>query len=60
MVNATGGATIPVAGVGGSWIIKFPSASFDRVPKNEFAMMELARAIEIDVPEVRLIPLHAI
>ena len=60
MVNATGGATIPVAGVGGSWIIKFPSASFDRVPENEFAMMELARAIGIDVPEVRLIPLHAI
>jgi len=60
MINTTGGATIPVAGVGGSWIIKFPSASFDRVPENEFAMMELARAIGIDVPEVRLIPLHAI
>jgi len=60
MVNATGGATIPVAGVGGSWIIKFPSASFDRVPENEFAMMKLARATGIDVPEVRLIPLHAI
>jgi len=60
MVNATGGATIPAAGVGGSWIIKFPSAIFDRVPENEFAMMELARAIGINVPEVRLIPLEAI
>ena len=55
-----GGATIPAAGVGGSWIIKFPSAAFDRVPENEFAMMELARAIGIDVPEVRLIPLEDI
>lgn len=60
MVDATGGATIPAAGVGGGWIIKLPSASFDRVPENEFAMMELARAIGIDVPEVRLIPLQAI
>jgi len=60
MVNATGGATIPAAGVGGCWIIKFPSVIFDRVPENEFAMMKLARAIGIDVPEVRLIPLQAI
>ena len=60
MVNATGGATIPAAGVGGSWIIKLPSTIFDRVPENEFAMMELARAIGINVPEVRLIPLQAI
>lgn len=60
MVNAAGGATIPAAGVGGSWIIKFPSAIFAGVPENEFAMMELARAIGINVPEVRLIPLQAI
>ena len=60
MVNASGGATIPAAGVGGSWIIKLPSTIFDRVPENEFAMMELARAIGITVPEVRLIPLEAI
>lgn len=60
MVHAAGGATIPAAGVGGSWIIKFPSAVFARVPENEFAMMELARAIGINVPEVRLIPLQAI
>jgi serine/threonine-protein kinase HipA len=60
MVNATGGATIPAAGVGGSWIIKFPSAIFAGVPENEFVMMELARAIGINVPEVRLVPLSAI
>lgn len=60
MVNAAGGATIPASGVGGSWIIKFPSAIFNGVPENEFAMMELARAIGIDVPEVRLIPMQAI
>jgi serine/threonine protein kinase HipA of HipAB toxin-antitoxin module len=28
--------------------------------KNEFAMMQLARAIGIDVPEIRLIPLREI
>lgn len=60
MVHATGGATIPAAGVGGSWIIKFPSSIFAGVPENEFVMMELARAIGITVPEVRLIPLQAI
>lgn len=60
MVHVTGGATIPAAGVGGSWIIKFPSSIFAGVPENEFVMMELARAIGITVPEVRLIPLQAI
>ncbi len=33
---------------------------FEGIPENEYAMMELARAIGIDVPEVRLIPLQDI
>ncbi len=57
VMEATGGLTIPAEGVGGSWIIKLPSMKFDGVPENEYAMMELARAVGIDVPEVKLIGL---
>jgi len=57
---AAGGLTIPAEGVGGSWIVKLPSMKFEGVPENEFAMMELARATGIDVPEVRLVPLREI
>lgn len=54
------GLTIPVEGVGGSWIVKLPSARFEGVPENEFAMMSLARMVGIDVPEIDLIDLSAI
>lgn len=60
VMEATGGLTIPAEGVGGSWIVKLPSMRFAGVPENEYAMMELARSIGIDVPEVRLIPLNKI
>lgn len=60
VMEATGGLTIPAEGVGGSWIVKLPSTKFDGVPENEFTMMELARAIGVDVPEVRLVPLDQI
>lgn len=53
--NATGGLTIPVKGVGGSWIVKLPSEKFQGVPENEYAMMTLASEVGIDVPEVELI-----
>jgi len=59
-MGATGGLTIPAAGIGGSWIVKLPSMKFEGVPENEFAMMELARAVGMDVPEVRLVPLREI
>ncbi|MCU7892432.1 MAG: HipA domain-containing protein [Candidatus Thiodiazotropha sp. (ex Ustalcina ferruginea)] len=59
VMEATGGLTIPAEGVGGSWIIKLPM-KFEGVPENEYAMMELARTIGINVPEVRLIPLDQI
>src|SRR5207237_59509 len=42
-------------GMGGSWIVKLPSARFAAVPENEFAMLELARRAGITVPENRLI-----
>ena len=57
---APGGLTIPVRGVGGSWIVKLPSREFEGVPENEFAMMTLARLIGIDVPALQLIDLDAI
>ena len=60
VMEATGGLTIPTEGVGGSWIVKLPSMKFDGVPENEYLMMELARAIGIDVPEVQLIPMSQI
>ncbi len=52
---AGGGLTIPVRGVGGSWIVKLPSREFERVPENEYSMMTLARLIGMDVPALRLI-----
>ena len=58
--EAMGGLTIPVDGVGGSWIVKLPSTKFNGVPENEFVMMELARRIGIDVPETALIPIDEI
>jgi serine/threonine-protein kinase HipA len=55
--EATGGLTIPVQGMGGSWIVKLPSTKFDDVPENEFSMMTLAAKIGMDIPEIKLIPL---
>lgn len=54
------GLTIPAHGVGGEWIVKLPSQRFEGVPENEFAMMTLARAIGIDVPEFQLVDIDAI
>jgi serine/threonine-protein kinase HipA len=54
-MGARGGLTIPAKGVGGSWIIKLPSASFGGVPENEFSMMTLAGLVGMDMPEVRLV-----
>lgn len=55
-INETsGGLTIPARGVGGSWIVKLPSAKFAGVPENEYSMMELARLIGMDVPSLNLV-----
>lgn len=53
--EASGGLTIPAKGMGGSWIVKLPSARFAGVPENEYSMMELARLVGIDIPSINLI-----
>lgn len=60
ILEAAGGLTVPADGMGGAWILKLPSAQYMGVPENEFAMMELARTVGIDVPETRLIPVEEI
>ena len=60
VAGEAGGLTIPARGVGGSWIIKLPSPTFDRLPENERAMMTLAGRIGIDVPETRLLAVEDI
>ncbi len=60
VMESSGGLTIPAHGVGGSWIVKLPSTQFQAVPENEYAMLELARAIGIAVPEVRLVAVRDI
>ncbi len=47
--------TIPARGEGGDWIVKLPDPVYPDVPNNEFAMMTLAKAVGIDVPEIRLV-----
>jgi hypothetical protein len=53
--EAAGGLTVPVGGMGGSWIVKLPSARYSAVPENEFVMLELARRVGIAVPANRLV-----
>lgn len=55
VLEADGGLTIPARGVGGSWILKLPSAVYEAVPEMEFLGMELARAAGITVPETKLV-----
>ena len=60
VMEASGGLTIPADGMGGSWIVKLPSARFAAVPENELAMLELARRIGISVPENKLVDIASI
>jgi serine/threonine-protein kinase HipA len=60
VMEASGGLTIPSHGVGGSWIVKLPSTQFPAVPENEYVMLELARAVGIAVPAIKLVPLREI
>jgi serine/threonine-protein kinase HipA len=55
LMDTSKGLTLPLGGVGGDWIVKLPSPRFDAAPENEFAMMTLAKAVGIDVPDVRLV-----
>jgi serine/threonine-protein kinase HipA len=58
--EANGGLTIPVEGIGGHWIIKLPSLTYEGVPENELSMMTLADRVGINVPEIKLVPLDKI
>jgi len=60
VMETSGGLTIPAGGLGGSWIVKLPSARFKSVPENEFAMLELARRTGISVPDNKLIDVASI
>ena len=60
VMESSGGLTIPAQGIGGSWIVKLPSMRFAAVSENEFVMLELARAIGITVPRIRLVPVSSI
>lgn len=46
---------LPAFGEGGDWIVKLPDPAYPDLPWNELAMMTLAKAVGIEVPEVRLI-----
>jgi serine/threonine-protein kinase HipA len=60
VIEASGGLTIPADGLGGSWIVKLPSARYNAVPQNEFAMLELGRRAGIEVPENKLVNIGSI
>lgn len=47
--------SIPAANQLGDWIVKFPDAVYADVPKNEYASMNLARAVGIDCPAIELV-----
>ena len=60
IMEAAGGLTVPVDGMGGSWIVKLPSARYSAVPENEYVMLELARRVGIAVPANRLVDMAEI
>lgn len=60
VMESSGGLTIPAHGVGGSWIVKLSSTQFPSVPENEYVMLELARAVGITVPAIKLIRLKEV
>jgi serine/threonine-protein kinase HipA len=52
--------SIPASSVGGHWIVKLPSPAYPGLPENEYSMMEFARSVGIQVPEIGLMPLDKI
>lgn len=58
--NAAGGLTIPISGRDGDFILKMPSTRFANVPVNEYAMMNFAREVGLDVPDCRLVDLDRV
>ena len=60
VMESAGGLTVPAGGIGGSWIVKLPSAKYISVPENEHAMLELARRVGIEVPANKLVEIENI
>lgn len=60
VAEASGGLTVPAHGVGGDWILKLPSVQYEGIPENEYSVMSLAKAVGIDIPETRLVPMDRI
>jgi serine/threonine-protein kinase HipA len=52
--------TMPATGLGGTWIAKLPTNAYPNLPENEYRVMSLARAIGLNVPEIRLVDLSSI
>ncbi|MFM2112022.1 MAG: hypothetical protein RLZZ271_682 [Pseudomonadota bacterium] len=51
---------IPVAGQGGDWILKLPHPRYPRVPENEFATMQWAKASGLQLPDIQLVDLNQV
>lgn len=47
--------TVPAFGEGSDWIVKLPDRLYSRMPQNEHAMMMLAKASGLDIPDIRLV-----
>ena len=60
LVRRGGALTIPAHGLGGDWIVKFPSTVYKRMPENEYSVMAMAARVGIDVPETKLVPIAEI
>jgi serine/threonine-protein kinase HipA len=60
LMERDGGLTIPASGLGGDWIVKLPSPSFQSVPENEYAIMTLAGLVGITIPKTTIVPLTEI
>lgn len=58
--NAYGGLTIPAQGRDGRSIVKLPSHHLSGVPENEYAMLNYAAAVGIDIPAINLVALDEI
>ena len=57
--NSEGGLgskmNIPARGLGGRWILKFPSIAHPDITRGEFLMLSWARACGLNVPDARLV-----
>ncbi len=45
---------------GETWIVKMPTNAYSQLPENEFTIMSLATAVELDVPAIELRSLNSI